>query len=45
MHLHHHQVAQVSVQGDEEGEALVARNALSAVWVGWGGVKMKEGTR
>lgn len=32
VHLQHHQIPQVSVQGDEEGESFVARDALSAVW-------------
>lgn len=32
VHLQHHQIPQVFVQGDEEGEAFVARDILSAVW-------------
>lgn len=32
VHLQHHQLPQVFVQGDEEGEAFVARDALSAVF-------------
>lgn len=30
MHLQHHQIPQVFVQGDEEGEAFVAGDAFSA---------------
>lgn len=40
VHLQHHQVAQVSVQRDEEGEACVARDALGAV--GGGGTKRRD---